>query len=193
MGKQGNSLNPIEDKIFLLAKPFLRTVRKDEIHVKNALEFAFKLLESEPGERDIVIPAIILHDVGWSSVPEGLMPKAFGPAADISLAKMHERAGAQIAAGILEQVSYDRLKAAKIVRIIDGHDTRDVALSDSDKIVKDADKLTRYSKCFLHFAGVLKLSRREYSSILITRGEHWFFLPVSWEIAKTELAKWQLD
>jgi len=186
-----NELNPVEERIYQLAQAYLLTVRKDDIHVKNALYFAFKLLEIESGQRDIVIPAIILHDVGWSEVSEAIMPKAFGPAADLSLTRIHEEAGARIAANLLNEVGYDSGKSAEILEIIHGHDTRESPLSLNDKIVKDADKLTRYSQCFPFFAGVLGLSLREYAEVLLTLGERWFHLVPSWEMAKAELKQWQ--
>jgi HD superfamily phosphodiesterase len=185
--------NPIEEKIYQLAKAYLLTIRNDDLHVRNALDFAFKLLETEHGDRGIVIPAIILHDVGWIEVPEDIMSKAFGPAADISLTRIHEEVGVKIAANILEEVGYDGSNASEVLQIIDGHDTRENPLSINDKIVKDADKLTRYSKCLPIFASVLGLSTREYCVYLESLGEHWFFLPSSREMARVELKHWQRE
>jgi hypothetical protein len=186
-------LNTIEEKIYQITQAYLLTIRKDDIHVRNALYFAFKLLETEPGERDIVIPAVILHDVGWSKVPEGIISKAFGPTADLRLTRIHEEAGAIIAANVLREVGYDGAKVSEILQIIDGHDTRDNPLSLNDKIVKDADKLTRYSQCFPVFARVLGLSLQEYAACILTLGERWFFLIPSWEMAKVELKQWRRD
>jgi|WetSurMetagenome_2_1015567.scaffolds.fasta_scaffold62672_3 hypothetical protein len=186
-------LNPVEERIFQLAQAYLLTVRRDDIHVRNALYFTFKLLETEPGQRDIVVPAIILHDVGWSEVSEEMMSKAFGPAADLSLTRIHEESGARIAANVLKEVGYDGVKTDEILEIINGHDTREGPLSLNDKIVKDADKLTRYSQCFPVFAGVLGLSLKEYAACLLTLGERWFYLAPSWEMARVELKQWQRE
>jgi hypothetical protein len=60
-------LNVIESAILKLAKPYLQ-IRDNERHTFNAIEFALKLLEIYDAERTIVIPAMILHDVGWSKV-----------------------------------------------------------------------------------------------------------------------------
>ena len=184
-------LNQTEEEIYRLAKPYLQNIRDGETHVTNALEFAFRLLETEPGERDIVVPAIILHDVGWDQVPEDIMVKAFGPEADMSLTRIHEEIGLKIAANILEKVGYAVSKASEILKIIDGHDTRQEPLSINDKIVKDADKLTRYSNCFLIFAGILGLKAAEYASYLESLAGGWFFLPASKKMARVELKQWQ--
>jgi HD superfamily phosphodiesterase len=61
-------MNPFYQKIFERAKPFLRT-RKNIIHTKIALQYALKLLKKETGDDKIVIPGILLHDVGWKMVP----------------------------------------------------------------------------------------------------------------------------
>jgi hypothetical protein len=99
----------------------------------------------------------------------------------------------KIAANILEEVGYDGSKASEVLQIIDGHDTRENPLSINDEIVKDADKLTRYSKCLPIFASVLGLSMQEYCLFLESLAERWFFLPASGEMARVELKQWQRE
>ena len=73
--------------------------------------------------------------------------KAFGPnACNPELNRLHEVEGVKIAQEILQQVKYDSSKTEKILEIIDGHDSRAKPLSLNDMIVKDADKLWRYTK-----------------------------------------------
>jgi HD superfamily phosphodiesterase len=143
-------MKAVFEKILELAKPYLDT-RKNEIHTEISIRFAFQLLEGEGGDEDTVIPATILHDVGWKRIPEDLQPKAFGPkAACPELNRIHETEGVKIAREILGQVGYDRDKTEEILEIIDGHDSRRQAISLNDKLVKDADKLWRFSKEGLH-------------------------------------------
>jgi len=104
-------------------------------------------LEREGGDEDVVIPAIILHDVGWKMVPEELHLKAYGPNAIYpEVNRIHEVEGAKIAGEILRTAGVSDSQAAEIVEIIRGHDSRKEPLSLNDKIVKDADKLYRYSR-----------------------------------------------
>jgi len=56
-------MKTIYNEILNLAKPYLQT-RANDIHVAISIQFAHKLLGMEGGEAEIVIPAIILHDVG---------------------------------------------------------------------------------------------------------------------------------
>jgi HD superfamily phosphodiesterase len=127
------------------AKPFLDT-RNNLIHMEVSQDFAIKLLKIEPGEKRVVLPAIILHDVGWKMVPEDLHLHAFGPKAkDMETNRIHEVEGARIAREIPESLDFSRSLVDEIVEIILGHDSRKDALSLNDAIVKDADKLWRFS------------------------------------------------
>lgn len=129
-----------------LARPYLST-RRNDVHTAISTRFAYRLLSAEGGQESIVIPAILLHDVGWSKVPEALQIKAFGPKATLpELTRLHEAEGVKIAREILDRLNYDAGETARILEIIGGHDTRKQAISLDDQIVKDADKLWRYSR-----------------------------------------------
>lgn len=129
-----------------LVRPYLST-RHNDVHTTISTQFAYRLLSAEGGQESIVIPAILMHDVGWSKVPEGLQIKAFGPNATMpELTRRHESEGVKIAAEILDGLDYDSEQTAQILQIIGGHDTRKKAISLDDQIVKDADKLWRYSR-----------------------------------------------
>jgi HD superfamily phosphodiesterase len=177
-------------KIRSLAEPYLDT-RKNDIHTDIATEFAFKLLEKEGGDEDIAIPAIILHDVGWKRVPEELQLKAFGPkAASPELNRIHEVESVKIAKEILEEVNYDKDKAEEILKIIDGHDSRQEAISLNDRIVKDSDKLWRYTQEGLsidvdRFAETFEEGIERITSAL----DKWFFTNSAKDIAREEIKK----
>ncbi|MGW4031625.1 HD domain-containing protein [Streptomyces sp. NPDC004838] len=95
-------------------------------------------------DRDVVLPAIILHDTGWSKVPADVVLEAIRPGAGRhDLVIRHEKEGAAIAADILGRLGHDPAETAEIVEIIDGHDSRLTSLSLNDSLVKDADKLWR--------------------------------------------------
>jgi HD superfamily phosphodiesterase len=132
-------------QIFNLARPYLET-RDNVIHTQVAYSFACRLLEAEGGDEAVVLPAIILHDTGWKSVPEELQSKAFGPGVrDLEINRIHEVEGSKIAREILEKIGYDPTLTDEITEIILGHDSRKEPISLNDAIVKDADKLWRFS------------------------------------------------
>ena len=163
------AIKPTYQKIFEKAKPFLRT-RKNLIHTQIALRYALKLLESEKGDEGVVIPAIILHDVGWSVIPERLHLTAFGPnPTNPELTKVHEVEGARIAEAILKKFNYPPRKIKEICQIIQGHDSRKRPLSWNDRMVKDSDKLWRYSRRGMEInLSRFHIPRRRYLAFLET-------------------------
>ena len=130
-----------------LARPYLDT-RSNDVHTSIAFRLALQLLSYYPeADESVVAPAVILHDVGWKMIPEEEQLTAFGPnMSNADLRRQHEKEGARIAGDILNQLNYDPKKAEEIMAIIDGHDSRETPLSLNDKLVKDADKLWRFTR-----------------------------------------------
>jgi len=181
-------MNPIYQEIYEQAKPFLRT-RKNLIHTKIALHYALELLKHEKGDEGVVIPAILLHDVGWKVLPEPLQITAFGPnASNPKLVRVHEREGAKIARSILNGLNYSPKKVKEICRIVQGHDSRKRPISQNDRIVKDADKLFRYSRKGLAIdLHRFRIPRSKYLLFLEEIIDQWFLTPTAKEIAKKEI------
>lgn len=183
-------MKPIDQKIAERAKPFLRT-RKNLIHTQIALRYAIKLLKTVKGDETVVIPAILLHDVGWKAVPEPLQLTAFGPnRTNPQAARLHEVEGAKMARKLLEGLHYPPERVNEICRIIGGHDSRKKSLSRSDRIVKDADKLFRYSRKGVAIdVNRFRTRRGDYLGYLERHIEKWFFLSASRQLAREELAR----
>jgi HD superfamily phosphodiesterase len=57
----------------------------------------------------------------------------------------HEKEGARLAREILAELDYDDDLIDEVAAIIDGHDTRLEPLSLNDKLMKDCDRLWRYT------------------------------------------------
>ena len=183
-------MKPIYQKIYEQAKPFLRT-RKNLIHTKIAFQYALRLLRQEKGDEEVVIPAILLHDVGWKTISKNLHLTAFGPnPSNPKLARVHEVKGARIARAILEGLHYPPEKVEEICQIIRGHDSRKRAISRSDQIVKDADKLTRYSKKGMAIVSDwFNVPRKIYINFFEKKIEEQFFLPTSRKLAREEISR----
>ncbi len=185
-----SKLDLIYRKIYEQAKPFLRT-RKNVIHTQIALRYALKLLKEETGDDKTVIPGILLHDVGWKTIPEPLQRTAFGPnASNYELLRVHELEGARIARTILENLHYSPMRVKEICDIVRGHDTRKKPISWNDRIVKDSDKLWRFSgKGMSIDSDRFQINKMAYIPYLEERIDHWFFLPTSRRLAREELAR----
>lgn len=181
-------IKPIHQKIFEKAKPFLRT-RKNLLHTRIALRYALKLLQSEKGDQEVVIPAVLLHDVGWKMIPANLHLTAFGPnPSNPKLARVHEVEGTKIAQAILKDLQYPSQKIKEICRIIRGHDTRRRPISRNDRIVKDADKLWRYSRKGMAIdLDRFRVPRSIYLDFLEKIINEWFLTWTARQIAKREM------
>ena len=60
-------LGEVHKKIWELAFPY-QDKRNDEGHAECVVSYAQKLLLAEKADSNVVIPAAILHDIGWSQL-----------------------------------------------------------------------------------------------------------------------------
>jgi HD domain len=107
-----------------------------------AYAVAQELLKLIPeADEATVLPAILLHDVGWKRVPQELLLDAIGrhPKRP-DLVRDHELYGAEIASEILHKHKPAGVNIDAVLAIIDGHDTTREQRSINDAVVKDADK-----------------------------------------------------
>lgn len=137
-------LDPRDLPLWRDARPYL-DVRNNDEHTLVAYGVAKALLAELPEARaSVVLPAILLHDVGWKKVPQDLLLDAIGrnPKRP-DLVRDHELYGVEIAREILERHRPEGVDVEAVLAIIDGHDTTRHAKSLEDAVVKDADKVWR--------------------------------------------------
>ena len=140
-------MKEIFQRIWDLALPY-QDKRQDSGHAETSLAYARKLLAQGQGDEDVVIPAIILHDVGYSQIPEERRMKIFDRAGDDDWRGVqyeHQVESVKLAVKILRQVDYPADLTDEILEIISQHDTRKGFISVNEGIVRDADKLWRTS------------------------------------------------
>lgn len=142
-----NLLRTIEKDLWSMALPF-QDKRQDTGHAEFVTYFALELLKYEIADREIVVPAAILHDIGWSRMSPAEVNlfsdpnmKRYEPA----LRARHQEEGARKAREILTNSSYPQQHIPHILEIISQHDTRDGFYSLEDGIMRDADKLWRFT------------------------------------------------
>lgn len=105
-------------KIFELAKPYYLKGRSYDIpHIEWMMREADKVAELESLDKRLLLPIVILHDVGYSEV-EGDNPNIKGKEGK----KIHMKEGARISRKILTEVNYDPKLLEKIVHYISVHD-----------------------------------------------------------------------
>jgi hypothetical protein len=105
-------------KIWELAKPYYEKGRIYDVpHVQWMMEKANEIAEIENADKKLLLPIVILHDVGYSKVNHSNPNiKAQGPKI------LHMQEGAKISEDILSIVNYDKPLKEKIVRYISVHD-----------------------------------------------------------------------
>ncbi len=132
--------------VWQAAEPYMR-FRRNDVHIPVVYHYANKLAAMHPDcDQEVVTLGALLHDIGWAAVDqEELFATAFKKlVTDVRI--QHEKEGARMAREILEDLKLvPAAKIDEICKIIDGHDTRLEAISLNDSLVKDADKLWRFS------------------------------------------------
>lgn len=142
-------MKDIFERIWQLALP-LQDQRDDSGHAEVALQYATLLLSTEQGNEDIVIPAMILHDIGYSQLSKErrltIFDRSKSDAERKAVQIEHENAGVILAKGLLVKVDYPRELVPEILEIISQHDTRKEFISQNEGLVRDSDKLWRFSE-----------------------------------------------
>lgn len=144
---------PRDLALWQAAKPWL-DVRSNDEHtlISHALAKALLTLIPE-ADAAVVLPAILLHDTGWKKMPKDKLARAVGPTPQFpELQRDHEIASVAVGKEILARLNLG-LKDAEILAIIDGHDTTRQARSLNDAVMKDADKLWRFTPHGRHTIG----------------------------------------
>jgi hypothetical protein len=179
------------DPIWRAALPYLRA-RKNDIHIPISYGYAVRLCEQYPeADPEVVLPAIILHDVGWAVIDErAIFEQGFGPnMMESDVRRLHEQEGVRIARELLDAIGYPADLIDQTAAIIDGHDTRQAAHSLNDELVKDADKLWRFTVGGVAVAcDWFKLTPGQYVARLEREIAGQLFRPWSREMATADLA-----
>jgi HD superfamily phosphodiesterase len=137
--------NKLKERVRLL---LMRGRKADWEHTLRAVEYGKYLLRHEEGDEEIVIPALYLHDIGWSNVDFDDFRKASPQKKkEVVSVSLHMRNGAALAREILDDLGWDPKKTQTIVSIIEIHDETDkiLALDDPSAIlIIEADRMDRY-------------------------------------------------
>jgi len=177
--------------LFQLAEPYLK-VRGDLPHARVSHQYALRLLEQEGGEPGIVEPAVILHDLGWSRLEPEQIKIAFGVRSGGEeaerLNRIHELEGADIARRILESLKVNPDWVDRITFLIGRHDSGNQTDSLEEKLLKDADKLWRFSPVgFWKEIERQGLEGDELYRFLSAKYRGWFYTQTAVKMAEEEL------
>jgi len=121
--------------------------RGNDIHLPISLAFAARLCAAHPAaDRELVMVSVLLHDTGWAHVDESrIISEGFaGDWRKAAIRFEHEAEGCAVARRVLPGLGYSDSFIERVCDIIDGHDTRHVAFSLEDALMRDADRLWRF-------------------------------------------------
>ncbi len=121
--------------------------RGNDIHLPISLAFAERLCRAYPdADAGLVRVATLLHDTGWAHVDESrIISEGFaGDWRKAAIRFEHELQGCNVARRVLPGLGYSPEFVDRVCEIIDGHDTRQVARSLEDALMRDADRLWRF-------------------------------------------------
>ncbi len=109
-------------------------------HTEISTDFMYQIIKGEEVENleNILIPTIILHDIGWSKVDERKNISYWE--SDMRVKHMEE--GGKIARNILQNVNYDWGLIEKVCNLVSTHDNFYLGkeqVSFEEKLVRDAD------------------------------------------------------
>lgn len=146
--------------------------RGNDIHLPISVAYAERLCDAYPeADRELVLVATLLHDTGWAHVDESrIISEGFtGDWRKAQIRYEHELQGCVVAQRVLPELGYAPEFVERATAIIDGHDTRLVAYSLEDALVRDADRAWRFDRAGIALASTwFRMDPATYSDRLET-------------------------
>jgi HD superfamily phosphodiesterase len=138
-----------ESRLKEKARPYLLQGRpNDWDHTLRAIDHGKALLKEEKGDPEVVLTALVLHDIGWSRVAfEDFVQAPPEKKKETRSLKEHMVQGAALAREILETLDLPEDKKELVIRIIAVHDLPEViqAMPEPEAtLVMEADRLDRF-------------------------------------------------
>src|SRR5690606_740746 len=167
--------------------------RSNDIHLPISFAYAERLCDAYPEADALVVRvAILLHDTGWARVDQSrILAEGFtGDWRRADVRYEHERHGCDIAREVLPGLGYDEAFVERVTEIIDGHDTRLESKSLEDSLVRDADRLWRFTPTGIALAsGWFGLTPAEYCRRLRVQIVPELLTAAAVQMAEAELAR----
>jgi hypothetical protein len=147
------SIEAVYAEIKEKSKPYWN-IRMSDVHLEEVLKISEKLRllpdYKRKIKREVYMPALIMHDNGWSAVPVENIQKEFdgrlSQAEKDNNRNEHQKAGVDYGRKILDEVSYFPEYRQEILHIIETHDTKSKPKTLNEQHVRECDRLWRVSK-----------------------------------------------
>jgi len=180
-------MNKKFQKIWRLALPYLKKGKRKNfvIHTEEVVKAMELILAKEKGDKNILIPAAILHDVGWSKVPIRLQRSSNKNQQKKAL-QLHLEYAPKIINKILVKLKYSPSQIKTIIEIVMAHKFSSPHRQDK-RLLIDADNLSEVFK--VSFANDLKAYQQTPQGLYNFRMKNKFYTKTAAKIFKQELAK----
>jgi len=171
-----------KERLWKLALPYLRKGKRKDfvLHTKGVIKAMELLIKKERGDSDILIPAAMLHDTGWSKVPINLQKTNEKKKVKKAM-EFHLKYSKPIIERILIKIGYDKKQIKKIIEIVLAHkfkNPRDLnkrLLIDADTL-SDAFKEQFHEDCKTYKLRPEVLYKIRKNNKFYTRTARWIFI-----------------
>ena len=129
-------------EIWLLAKPYLKKGKMKDfvLHTKGVIQAMEYILQNQQADPDIMIPAAMLHDVGWARVDRKLQKNKKDEDRHEALVQ-HLKMAPPIISNILKEVDYKLDEINQVIDIVMSHKFQDPTELDK-RLLIDADAVS---------------------------------------------------
>ena len=177
----------MKKSIWKLSLPYLKKGKRKDfvLHTKGVLRSMKLLLKKEKGDKNILIPAAILHDTGWSNVPIKLQLSE-NKKDKIKALEQHIEMALPIVHKVLVLCNFNKKQIGKIADIIIAHkfkNPRDL----NKRLLIDADTLSDIFK--EQFYSDVKAYEKSPKEMLHFRKQNNFYTKTAKIIFEKELKK----
>jgi HD superfamily phosphodiesterase len=175
------------EKIWELALPYLKKGKRKDfvLHTKGVIRAVESLLKEEKGDANILIPAAILHDVGWAKVPTKLQMSDAETEKTEAL-ELHLEYAVPIIEEILAECGYNKSFSKKIADVVLAHKFKNPRRSDK-RLLIDADTLADVFK--EQFASDIEAYKTTAKRLFGFRSRNKFYTKTAKSIFQKELDK----
>ena len=173
--------------IWELAIPYLKqgSMKDFIVHTKHVVKSMELLIEKEGGEERILIPAAILHDVGFSKIDKGLQCSK-----DLKEKREAQRQHLVLAKDIIQEIlgesGYNQNDIDRIIGIVEVHKFHDPKEKEKQLLI-DADNLSDVWK--EQFYSDIKSYGHTPERVYIFRTKNTYYTKTARDFAEKEMAK----
>lgn len=177
--------------IWDVVRPLMATVLKKDyvIHVEMVTRAMYEILENENGDKDILIPCALLHDIGWSVISSDLQMATDKESKD-KAGHLHIENAPKLIRDILSKLNYNEDKITRIIDVVQAHKYQTPTEKEKQLLI-DADNLSdTYKEAFF---SDIKSYNTNPKDALDFRSKNKFYTKIATNIFNRELQQRYLD